>query len=154
MKKLLQAAMLVLSILGLNIAALAAAEQGSADEASAMVKKAVAYLKTNGKEKTLAEASNPKGQFIDRDLYLSIYDLNGKVVAHGTNQKLIGKDVSDLRDADSKYFIKEILDKAKSGGKGWVDYKWVNPISKEIQAKSVYLEKADDVIIASGFYKK
>jgi cytochrome c len=76
------------------------------------------------------------------------------VVAHGTNQKLIGKDVSDLRDADNKYFIKEILDKAKSSGKGWVDYKWVNPISKEIQAKSVYLEKADDVIIASGFYKK
>ena len=154
MNKLLKAAVLVLAILGLNIAALAATEQGSADEASAMVKKAIAYLKTNGKEKTLAEASNPKGQFIDRDLYLSIYDLNGKVVAHGTNQKLIGKDVSDLRDADSKYFIKEILDKAKSGGKGWVDYKWVNPISKEIQAKSVYLEKADDVIIASGFYKK
>jgi cytochrome c len=76
MKKLLQVAMLVLSILGLNIAALAAAEQGSADEASAMVKKAVAYLKTNGKEKTLAEASNHKGQFIDRDLYLSIYDLS------------------------------------------------------------------------------
>lgn len=154
MKKLLQGAVLVLSILGLNIAALAAAEQGSADEASAMVRKAIVYLKANGKEKTLAEASNPKGQFIDRDLYLSIYDLNGKVVAHGTNSKLIGKDVSDLRDADSKYFIKEILDKAKSGGKGWVDYKWVNPISKEIQAKSVYLEKADDVIIASGFYKK
>ena len=154
MKKLLKTAVLALAVLGLNIAALAATEQGSADEASAMVKKAIAYLKTNGKEKTLAEASNPKGQFIDRDLYLSIYDLNGKVVAHGTNQKLIGKDVSDLRDADSKYFIKEILDKAKNGGKGWVDYKWVNPISKEIQAKSVYLEKADDVIIASGFYKK
>ena len=44
--------------------------------------------------------------------------------------------------------------KAKTDGKGWVDYKWVNPVSKEIQAKSVYLEKSDDLIIASGFYKK
>lgn len=154
MKKFLTASVLAFAFLSLNMAAHAAAEQGTADEASAMVKKAIVYLKANGKDKTLAEASNGKGQFIDRDLYLSIYDLNGKVVAHGTNQKLIGKDVSDLRDADSKYFIKEILDKAKTAGKGWVDYKWVNPVSKEIQAKSVYLEKADDVIIASGFYKK
>lgn len=130
------------------------AAQGNAEEASAMVKKAVAYMKANGKEKTLQEASNNKGQFVDRDLYLSIYDLKGKVVAHGSNAKLIGADVSELKDADNKYFIKEILAKAQSGGSGWVDYKWVNPVSKEIQAKSVYLQKADDVVIASGFYKK
>ena len=153
MKKFLTASVLAFSFLSLNLAA-HAAEQGTADEASAMVKKAIVFLKANGKDKTLAEASNGKGQFIDRDLYLSIYDMSGKVVAHGTNAKLIGKDVSDLRDADNKYFIKEIMEKAKSSGKGWVDYKWVNPVSKEIQAKSVYLEKADDVIIASGFYKK
>ena len=131
-----------------------AGEQGSADEASAMVKKAQGFLKANGKQKLLDEASNPNGKFIDRDLYLSIYDTSGKVVAHGTNPRLIGKDVSELKDADNKYFIKEILAKAKKAGSGWVDYKWVNPVSKEIQAKSVYLESADDLIIASGFYKK
>lgn len=50
--------------------------------------------------------------------------------------------------------MKEIVSKAASSGSGWVDYKWVNPVTKEIQAKSAYFEKADDVIISSGFYKK
>lgn len=153
MNKFFKTMLLGLTALSFSMGAVAA-DQGTAEEASAMVKKALTFLKANGKDKTLAEASNAKGQFIDRDLYLSIYDLSGKVLAHGTNPKLIGKDVSDLRDADNKYFIKEILAKAKSDGKGWVDYKWINPVSKEIQAKSVYLEKSEDLIIASGFYKK
>jgi hypothetical protein len=50
--------------------------------------------------------------------------------------------------------LKEILAKAGSTGHGWVDYKWVNPVSKEIRQKSACLEKAEDVVIATGFYKK
>lgn len=128
-------------------------DKGTQAEATAMVKKAVAYLKANGKDKTLAEVSNNKGQFIDRDLYISVYDLNGNVLAHGTNAKLIGKDVSALKDADNKEFIKDILSKAKSAGKGTSDYKWPNPVTKEIQAKTVYFEKADDMVFSSGYYK-
>ncbi|HEY8609525.1 MAG TPA: cache domain-containing protein [Noviherbaspirillum sp.] len=131
----------------------AAADVGTAEEASAMVRKAVAFLKANGKEKTLAEVSNAKGQFVDRDLYISVYDMNGTVLAHGTNPRLIGKDVTALKDADGKEFIKEILSKAKAGGKGNADYKWPNPVSKEIQAKTVYFEKADDLVFSSGYYK-
>lgn len=130
-----------------------AADHGTQAEATTMVKKAVSYLKVNGKEKTLAEISNNKGQFIDRDLYISVYDLNGNVLAHGTNAKLIGKDVSALKDADGKEFIKDIIGKAKSAGKGTSDYKWPNPVIKEIQAKTVYFEKADDMVFSSGYYK-
>jgi signal transduction histidine kinase len=153
MNKLVKALLLSLSMLAFAPAALAA-DLGNADDASNMVKKGVAFLKANGKDKTLAAASDNKGQFVDRDIYLSIYDMKGIVVAHGANAKLIGKDVSELKDADDKLFIKEILAKAGSAGKGWVDYKWPNPVTKEIQAKSVYLEKSGDLVIASGFYKK
>jgi len=67
---------------------------------------------------------------------------------------LIGKDVTDLKDADGKYFIKDILAKAKSDGSGWIDYRWPNPTTKEIQLKSVYFEQAEGLVIASGYYKK
>jgi signal transduction histidine kinase len=130
-----------------------AADKGNQAEATTMVKKAVAYLKAHGKDKTLAEVSNNKGQFIDRDLYISVYDMNGTVLAHGTNAKLIGKDVSALKDADGKEFIKDIVAQAKSTGKGTSDYKWPNPVTKEIQGKTVYFEKADDMIFSSGYYK-
>jgi signal transduction histidine kinase len=152
MKKLVQSVLLSTALAICSQAS--AADYGTSEEATAMVKKAVAYLKANGKEKTLAEVSNSKGKFIDRDLYISVYDMNGTVVAHGVNPKLLGKDVSELKDADGKQFIKEILSKANSSGKGNADYKWPNPVSKEIQAKTVYFEKADDLVFSSGYYKK
>jgi signal transduction histidine kinase len=139
-----------LSLLALSGAALAG---HTAADATALVRKAVVYLKKNGKEKLLAEASNPKGSLADGDLYLSVYTLEGKVVAHGANPKLLGVDVSQLRDANDRYFIKDILSTARAAGTGWVDYKWVDPASKTLRDKSVYLEKADDVVIAAGFYK-
>lgn len=152
MKKLLQA--LVCSTALIMSSGAHAAEQGTAEEATALVKKAVAFLKANGKDKTLAEMSNNKGQFVDRDLYISVYDMNGKVVAHGTNAKLIGKDVSALKDADGKEFIKDILSQAKANGKGKSNYKWQNPVTKEIQAKSVYFEKSEDMVFSGGYYTK
>ena len=123
-----------LAVLSFTASALAAADQGNADEAAAMVKKAVAFAKVNGKDKLLAEVVNNKGQFVDRDLYISVWNSKAVVLAHGANPKLIGKDIIDLKDADGKYFMKEIVSKAASAGSGWVDYKWVNPVSQEIQA--------------------
>lgn len=132
-----------------------AADHGTKEEAAAMVKKAVSYAKTNGKDKLLAEVTNgSKGQFVDRDLYVSVWSPDAKVLAHATNPKLVGTDVSDLKDADGKPFMKEILTKASGGGSGWVDYKWANPVTKEVQPKSAYFEKVDDMIISTGYYKK
>lgn len=150
MTSLIKRALCALSLLALSGAALAG---HTAADATALVRKAVVYMKKNGKDKLLAEASNPKGVFADGDLYLSVYTLDGKVVAHGANPKLIGVDVSQLRDADNRYFIKDILGTARNSGTGWVDYKWVDPASKALRDKSVYLEKADDLVIAAGFYK-
>ena len=152
MKTLFKA--LVCSTALIMSAAAFGADQGTAEEATSLVKKAVTYLKANGKDKTLAEISNNKGQFVDRDLYISVYDLNGKVLAHGANAKLIGKDVSGLKDADNKEFIKDILAQAKASGKGKSAYKWQNPVSKEIQNKSVYFEKSDDMVFSGGYYTK
>ena len=70
-------------VLGLNTAL--AADVGTKDEATAMVKKAVGFIKANGADKAYAEFSNPKGQFVDRDLYIAVYDMTGKCLAHGAN---------------------------------------------------------------------
>ena len=152
MKHLINLLMICIASCAIQTSALAA-DAGTAKDAQAMVKKAVVYLKANGKDKTLAEASNSKGQFVSGDIYLSIYDATGHVVAHGINPKLIGKDATELKDADGKFFIKDILVKAKSDGSGWVDYRWPNPVTKEIQLKSVYFEQVEGLVIASGYYK-
>jgi cytochrome c len=130
-----------------------AADKGTPAQAEAMVKKAVAYYKTNGSTKAFAEFSNPKGQFVNSDLYVFVYDLNGKCVAHGANQKMIGLDLIAMKDPDGKAYVKERVEIAKTKGKGWQDYKFTNPVSKQIEQKTAYLEKVDEYIIGCGAYK-
>jgi signal transduction histidine kinase len=153
MRKLLVAVCLGIFLAGTGGLALGA-EFGTAAEAEAMVKKAIAFIKANGKEKGLAEISNSKGKFIDRDLYVTVYDLNGKCLAHGVNPKMIGKDLIDFKDIDGKSYVKERMDLAKSKGKFWQDFKFTNPISKKIEPKSMYCEKFEDIVVGCGIYKK
>jgi cytochrome c len=122
-------------------------------EATAMVKKGVAFIKANGKDKGHAEISNKSGQFIDRDLYLVVYGLDGTVHAHGANEKMIGKNLIDLKDVDGKAFVKERVELAKSKGTFWQDYKFTNPVTKKIEPKAMYCEKLDESVVCGGIYK-
>jgi cytochrome c len=153
MRNMLKALVFGLSIMTVGAGA-CAAEKGSADEAVAMVKKAVAYMKENGKDKAFTEFGNTANtQFHDRDLYIFVYDLNGNNLAHGNNPKMVGKNLIDMKDHDGKYIIKGFVDMANAKGTGWVDYKWPNPVTKAIEQKSSYIEKVDNLIVGAGIYK-
>lgn len=153
MRALFGAAALSLSMFAMSSTAVAA-DKGTPDEAVAMVKKAVALIKSDGKEKAFAAISDPANTaFHDRDLYIYVYDLNGIALAHGNNPKMVGKPLITLKDNEGKPMIKEMVDLAKSKGKGWVDFKWPNPVTKAVEAKSGYIEKVDDMLVGSGIYK-
>lgn len=131
-----------------------AADKGSAEEAVAMVKKAVAYINEHGQEKAFAEFANPANtQFHDRDLYIFVYDMGGTCVSHGNNPKMVGKNLLDMKDHDGKFIIRGFIDIANTKGKGWFDYKWPNPVSKAVEQKSGYVEKTGNLIVGSGIYK-
>jgi cytochrome c len=130
-----------------------AADRGTAKDAQALVKNAVAYYQANGKAMAMDEFSNPKGQFIINDLHIYSLDMDGKAIAYGANQKLVGRDMIDQRDADGKFFVKDIISIAKSQGSGWVDYKWIDPASMKVETKSIYFEKVDDILLLCNFYK-
>jgi cytochrome c len=132
----------------------ALANNATRDEAQAMVKKGVAFIKANGADKGYAEVSNKGGQFNDRDLYLVVYGLDGKCLAHGANAKQIGKDLLDLTDIDGKYFVKERVELARSKPAGfWQEYKFTNPVSKKVEPKVMYCEKLGDTAVCGGVYK-
>lgn len=133
--------------------AFATGANATAAEATAMVKKGVAFIKASGKDKGYAEISTKGGQFTDRDLYLTVYGLDGTVRAHGANEKMIGKNLIDLKDVDGKAFVKERLELASSKGTFWQDYKFTNPVSKKIEPKSMYCEKLDDAVVCGGIYR-
>lgn len=131
----------------------ASAANATAPEATAMVKKGVAFIKASGKDKGYAEISNKAGQFVSGDLYLTVYGLDGTVRAHGANEKMIGKNLIDLKDVDGKAFVKERMEMATTKVTFWQDYKFTNPVTKKIEPKSMYCEKLDDAVVCGGVYK-
>ena len=133
--------------------AFAAEGHANRDDAVAAVKKGVAFVKANGRDKAYAEFSNKQGAFVDRDLYLVVYGLDGTVRAHGANDKMVGKNLIELKDIDGKPFVKERVELAQSKGSFWQDYKFTNPLSKKIQPKEMYCEKLDDTVVCGGVYK-
>ncbi len=130
------------------------AEHATRDEAVAMVKKGVAFWKTNGDEKTFAAITDKKGPFKDRDLYLVIYGLDGTVRAHGANEKMVGRNLIDLKDVDGKAFVRERVELGRKQENFWQDYKFTDPVSKKIEPKQMYCERVKDAVLCGGIYKQ
>ncbi|OPY75718.1 MAG: Cache domain protein [Syntrophorhabdus sp. PtaU1.Bin058] len=125
----------------------------SQEEAKAMVEKAAEFYKANGKDKAMAAFNDPKGQFVQGELYIIAYDFEGKVLANATSTKLIGKNIINMKDPDGKPFMKELLETAKKGS-GWIEYKFNDPKTNKIRPKVTYVQKVDsNVAIGCGIYK-
>lgn len=156
MKYLISASTLALGVLMASAPmALQAQTKATSAEAIAMVKKGVSTLTAAGKDKAkvYAEVTAKDAKWVDRDLYLVVYGLDGVVRAHGANSKLVGEALIDMLDIDGKPYIKERVDLAKSKGSFWQDYKFTNPTTKKIEPKSMYCEKLDDMAVCAGIYK-
>jgi signal transduction histidine kinase len=130
-----------------------AAEGPTKDEAVAMVKKAAAAIKSEGTEKAYAEISDTKGPFIDRDLYVVVYGMDGVVLAHGGDKKLVGVNRLHGKDVDGKEFVKERVELAKTEPSFWQNYKYLNPVTKKIEPKQMYCERLNDTVVCGGIYQ-
>jgi signal transduction histidine kinase len=132
---------------------LQAAEGGATEaDAIAMVKKGVALIKANGKEKGYAELTLKSSPFHLQDLYLVVYTSEGVVMAHGANEKMVGKNLLGLKDIDGKAFVQERVDMAKTHATFWQDYKFTNPETKKVEPKRMYCERLDDTVVCGGIY--
>lgn len=150
MKRFLVLILVVLLSAGVSFAD----SKGTAKEAKSLVSKAFAFYKSNGKDAAFSEISNPRGKFVDRDLYVMVMDVNGNMLAHGANKKLIGKNLLDLKDSDGTPMVREFIKVAKSKGSGWVDYKWSNPVTRKVEHKSSFIQKIDGhSFMVCGIYK-
>jgi len=129
------------------------ADPATKDEAVAMVQKAVAAIKSEGAEKAYAEISNPSGKFVDRDLYIVVYGLDGLVLAHGANASRVGTNQIDDKDPDGKAFVKERVELAKQQPSFWQTYKFMNPVTKKVEPKQMYCERLAETAVCGGIYQ-
>ncbi len=125
------------------------------EEAKAFAEKAAAYFKSNGKDKAVAEFNNPNGQFKKGDLYVFAQDFTGLMLANGGNPKLSGQNHFELKDPTGKFFVKEMIELAKTKGGGWVNYSWTNPATKKVQPKKTWIQRVEgtDLYVGCGVFQ-
>ncbi len=151
--KLFAAAVTALS---LTIAAVPAlANSPTEKDAIAMVERGVALVKAKGKDEMMKKINAKDADYVQGELYMDIRDLKtGIVLAHPYNPSIVGKDLTDVPDANGKKYRREIIELAAAKGKGWVDYQYKNPTSGKIEPKTTFIQRVDDVVLEVGIYKK
>lgn len=131
-------------------------QQGVADVAQ-MAQSAIAHI--------LADTSLDRDQKRDlaqqilRNLrfeggnYVFVVDFDGITRVQPAAPQLEGKNTLDLRDDKGRYFIREMLGLAKSGG-GRYEYEWLNPDTQSVETKYSYATGIPELewMIGAGVY--
>lgn len=79
-------------------------------------------------------------------------------MAHGANEKLIGKNLIELKDPNGKPLIAEMVQiSSKAPGSGWIEYEWPHPHpqTKKIESKASYVRKFENYegFVGVGVYR-
>lgn len=144
-------------LLVLGLSAIASAQTN--EEVVALVKQTKSEMekntvltlkKVNAGEHPYKDAKNPS-------LYVFILDIDLNVAAHAIKPHNVGKNLKGKPDIKGKMFRDEFQKKALANGKGWVDYYYLNPKSKEESHKESYIElvrgsDGKQYIVGSGKY--
>lgn len=131
-----------------------AQERGTKDEAKALTDAAVEHIKKVGADKAYKDFTTDKAAWTKKDLYVMVFDGKGVALAHGANDKMVGKDMSALKTATGQPLVAGLQDAANKGG-AWFDYDWQDPLTKKVAAKSTYSRKnpAGDGFVGVGIYR-
>ena len=133
----------------------AAANEPTEKDAVAMAERGAALVKEKGKEEMMKRINAKDPLFVQGSLYVDMRDVKtGIVLAHPFNPSIVGKDLTDVPDANGKKYRREIIELAAAKGKGWVDYQYKNPTTGKIEPKTTYILLVDGVVLEAGLYKK
>ncbi len=128
--------------------------QGTAEEAMALVERAVHYRDQcgNARDAYLRHITQPENGFFDRDMYVFVLDYRGHYLAFGGNQAKVGVRVQDIPGIDGQGLIDAIIAQADVAP-GWVEYEITNPSTGTVQSKISFVQQLDDWIVGCGVYK-
>lgn len=127
-------------------------QQGSADEAVALVERAIAHRQRVSKDVFVRDITDPERGFYDRDMYVFVLDRNGTYLSFGGNRSKVGTHVQDIAGIDGNGLLQSIIEQA-SREPGWVEYDITNPSTGKVQSKMSYVQLVDDLYVGCGVYK-
>ena len=146
-RQLIIGAMLVIALIPPSIAQV----RGTPEDAQALTDRAVSHMQQVGPKTAIADFNDPNGGYVDRDLFVIVYDPDGMILTGVP--ALIGKNARALTDVTGKEFGKEIINAAYTKDGSWVEYHMTNPATKKVELKTSYIRKFDNYVVFVGAYK-
>jgi methyl-accepting chemotaxis protein len=127
--------------------------QGTADQAMAITKRAHSHIVAVGFERAFRDFHDPKGGFIDRDLYVFIFDRKGVYKVMGADQARVGSRLSDAPGVDAAKLLADSWRRVEGGG-GWVEYNIINLSTGDVRGKASFVLQIDEEqLIGCGAYR-
>lgn len=125
------------------------------DEIVDLTRRAVSIVETQGVE-AARELFNKEGEFKFGEIYVNLLDFKGAWLIYPPRPASVGLNVINLKDADGKSLIQDIIRTARENGEGWVQYRWINPVSNRVEPKLTYVKRVDgkDIAASVGIYKE
>lgn len=118
----------------------------------AYVEKAAAFARTHGQADALAAFNDPNGSFVEDDLYVFAYGMNGTTLALPFQPELIGVNRSDAADIHGTRYIRAAIAAAKNGS-GFYELYYPNPADHfAVEPKTCYVVGMGDWFLGSGYY--
>jgi signal transduction histidine kinase len=144
------ALVVIFGVAVLTVALARAADYGTADEARAMLEKAVTAVKAD-KTKALDMFNKGEGGFKDRDLYVFCANASdGILTAHPTMK---GKQLREILGKKGYPLGQEMMQEATEGTIREVTYWWPRPGSDKPLEKTSFYTKVGDQMWGVGYYK-
>ena len=127
--------------------------QGTADEAYQLVVKALDHIKQVGYSRACEDFYDKSKGFVDRDLYIFVFDREGIYHVMGMNRQRANTRLHDAPGLDADQLLKDAWYRAEQGG-GWVEYNIINLQTGTIRAKSSFVMPLNDqLLIGCGAYR-
>ncbi|MDE2418754.1 MAG: HAMP domain-containing protein [Burkholderiales bacterium] len=127
--------------------------QGTADEALVLTTRAHALVQEIGFDAAADVLHDPQGGFVDRDLYVFVFDRQGIYRIMGADRKRVGTSLFDAPGVDAQQLLDDAWHRCEQGG-GWVEYNIINLVTGTVKGKSSYvLPLSDDLLIGCGAYR-
>lgn len=100
---------------------------------------------------------NISSEYRFKDTYVFVMDETGTLLVHPPFPNLEETNLYNYTDAKGKFIIREIIDTARVGKKGWVEYMWPRPGDHEASRKISYVKKINtregNFIVGVGVYR-
>lgn len=96
-----------------------------------------------------------EGKFKHGEIYVNVINGAGTWLVYPPRPAGEGQSVINVKDADGRFLVKDIIEIAEKSGEGWVEYRWLNPVSNKIEPKITFVKKIPnkDLITYIGIYK-